>query len=68
MNRTARIVVWVLVIVLSVGSAVYGVSWFMRGRTKHGLLFLPVLPAAFVIIGAAAGRSKGKATGESKAG
>ncbi len=68
MNRTGRIVLWVLVIVLSIGSAAYGVSWFMRGRTKHGLVFLPVIPVGLVIVGAAFGRGKATDQGQPKAG
>jgi hypothetical protein len=36
----------------------------MRGRTKHGLLFLPVIPAGLVIVAAAFGRPRAKPTDE----
>jgi|WetSurMetagenome_2_1015567.scaffolds.fasta_scaffold1115741_1 hypothetical protein len=58
MGKTARLIVWILIIVMSLGSAAYGVFWFTQGRVKHGILFLPVIPIGLVIIGAAFARPK----------
>ncbi len=60
MNKTARTIVWVLVIVLSLASAAIGVYYYTIGRTKHGLLFLPVIPVGLVIVGAAFARPRAK--------
>jgi len=59
MNKVASRIIGVVAVVLSLGSAAYGIYWFSAGRIKHGLLFAAIF-VVLLLFGIIALRAKGK--------
>jgi hypothetical protein len=63
MSKTASRIVGIIVMVLSLASAAYGVYWFSIGRIKHGLLFAAIFVVLF-LFGLIMIRARGRTTTE----